>query len=71
MLYRFLISPNAFAINCEITNSQFIAERLYLKNPITRDTKINLYDDESNLAAIITVGKTNSQEHQNVTLKLC
>ena len=71
MQYRFLISPNAFAINCEITNMQLMAERLYLKNPITQDAKISLYDDDGSLAAIAIVEKTDMQDHQNITLKLC
>ena len=72
MKYRFLTSPNVYAINCDITNTQFMAEMLYLKSPLpTEDTKISLYDGDSNLAAIVIVKKTNTQEHHNVILNLC
>ena len=72
MKYRFLVSPNAYAIDCEITNTQFMAEMLYLKSPLpNEDIKINLYDSDSNLAATIIGKKTNIQEHQNVILNLC
>lgn len=71
MVYPCLCSPKAFAIGCELKNSQLIAEKLYLKEPFPRPEKVNLYDDDSQLIASVEIPKTNTQVHSNITLNLC
>ena len=67
----FLISPKAYAISCELQDSQLIAEKLYLKEPFLHPEKINLYDDDSQLIASVEIPQTDIQVHSNITLNLC
>lgn len=71
MVYQYLCSPRAYAISCEIQDSQLIAEKLYLKEPFPRLEKINLYDDDSQLIASVEIPQTNIQVHSNISLNLC
>lgn len=68
---NYLISPKVFVIGCELTNSQLIAEMLYLKEPFLKAQKVNLYHDDSRLIASVEIPKTNIQVHKNITLPLC
>jgi hypothetical protein len=67
----FLVSPKVFAVSCELKNLQLTAEKLYLKEPFLHPEKVNLYDGDSLLIASVTIPKTNTQVHTNITLDLC
>jgi hypothetical protein len=71
MLFDFLISPKVFAIGCTINGSQLIAEMLYLREPIMRDTKVDLYNGDRDLVATVLIPKTDINTHQNITLQIC
>jgi hypothetical protein len=71
MLFDFLISPKVFAIGCTTNGSQLIAEMLYLREPFTQDTKVNLYDGDRCLIATVLIPKTDINTHQNITLQIC
>ena len=70
-MFDFLISPKVFAVGCVINDSQLTAEKLYLKELFPRPEKVNLYDDDSQLIASVTIPQTDIQTHSNITLELC
>lgn len=70
-MHDFLISPKVFAIGCELKSDQLIAEMLYLREPFPQDTKVNLYNGDRDLVAIVLIPKTDINTHQNITLQIC
>lgn len=67
-MHDYLMSPNAFAISCELKGDQFIAEMLYLREEFMQDTKVDLYSGDRVLVATVLIPKTDINTHQNITL---
>lgn len=66
-----LSSPKVFAVNCELKNSQFTAEMLYLREAFKQPTPINLYNGDRVLVATVLIPQTDIQVHKKITLELC
>ena len=71
MVYEYLMSPQAFAIGCELKGDQLIAEMLYLRESFSQDAKVDLYSGDRVLVATVLIPKTDINTHQNITLDLC